>query len=55
MGYLIPVINVDAAELRDSLKAKITEEKTQKRIVLVIVCIVLLLDNMLYMVIITVY
>ncbi|ELU18772.1 hypothetical protein CAPTEDRAFT_184694 [Capitella teleta] len=51
MGWLIPIINVDIGELWQRLKDKVHEPDKQRRLVLVIVCIALLLDNMLYMVI----
>ncbi|VDP11051.1 unnamed protein product [Soboliphyme baturini] len=51
MGIIIPFINKDITDLKVQLKNKINEEKNQRRLVLVIVSIALLLDNMLYMVI----
>ena len=48
---VIPFINKDTDDIRQKWSEKIHEPETQKRLVLVIVCIVLLLDNMLYMVI----
>lgn len=51
MGFIIPYINRDVSEVRGIIRNKISEEKIQKRLVLVIVATALLLDNMLYMVI----
>lgn len=51
MGYIIPVINKDVSEIRGDIRTYLTREDIQKRMVLVIVAIALLLDNMLYMVI----
>lgn len=51
MGYVWPLINRDFNEIRFTLKNKINEERIQKRLVLTIVSVALLLDNMLYMVI----
>lgn len=51
MGFVIPIINRDVSEIHGIIRNKINEEKVQKRLVLVIVSIALLLDNMLYMVI----
>ena len=48
---MIPVINKDPADLLRYFESKIQDPNKQRRLVLVIVCIVLLLDNMLYMVI----
>ncbi|XP_074647614.1 putative vesicular acetylcholine transporter-B [Tubulanus polymorphus] len=48
---VIPFINKDLSEIREILDKKIYEPKSQRRLVLVIVCVALLLDNMLYMVI----
>ncbi|KAG8222722.1 hypothetical protein J437_LFUL012388 [Ladona fulva] len=47
----IPIINVDFHELRMLIWNKLQEPKYQRRLILVIVSIALLLDNMLYMVI----
>ncbi|CAG5034134.1 unnamed protein product [Parnassius apollo] len=47
----IPVINLEVREVREVLWEKIKEPTSQRKIILVIVCIALLLDNMLYMVI----
>ncbi|OQV15365.1 Vesicular acetylcholine transporter [Hypsibius exemplaris] len=48
---VIPVINKDTAELKLILYEKIQQEHVQRRIVMLIVCVTLLLDNMLFMVI----
>ncbi|XP_055343264.1 vesicular acetylcholine transporter-like [Paramacrobiotus metropolitanus] len=48
---VIPIINRDTAELKMLLYEKIQQEHIQRRLVMLIVCIALLLDNMLYMVI----
>ena len=48
---MIPVINQDTNELWKRFNEKIEEPKSQRSIILVIVCVALLLDNMLYMVI----
>ncbi|KAJ9601388.1 hypothetical protein L9F63_000412, partial [Diploptera punctata] len=47
----IPIINMEFGELRDAVWAKLQEPKSQRKLILVIVSIALLLDNMLYMVI----
>ena len=47
----IPILNMDLSLARDILAEKIREPHNQRRLVLVIVSIALLLDNMLYMVI----
>lgn len=51
MGFIIPYFNRDFNEVKGIIRNKVNEEKIQKRIVLVIVAVALLLDNMLYMVI----
>ena len=48
---VIPIINMDLAEFGSSMMTKMQDPKKQRKLVLVIVCIALLLDNMLYMVI----
>lgn len=48
---IIPVVNLEVREVREILWEKIQEPTSQRKIILVIVCIALLLDNMLYMVI----
>jgi hypothetical protein len=48
---VIPLINQDAEELSKKINDKIQEPKHQRNLILIIVCIALLLDNMLYMVI----
>jgi DHA1 family vesicular acetylcholine transporter-like MFS transporter 3 len=47
----IPIINLELAEVKDFIMASLEDQKTQRKLVLVIVSIALLLDNMLYMVI----
>ncbi|XP_045496328.1 vesicular acetylcholine transporter [Colias croceus] len=48
---IIPFINLEVREVREILWEKIKEPTSQRKIILVIVSIALLLDNMLYMVI----
>lgn len=48
---VIPVVNLEVREVREILWEKIKEPTSQRKIILVIVSIALLLDNMLYMVI----
>ncbi|CAG9787515.1 unnamed protein product [Diatraea saccharalis] len=50
-GTVIPVVNLEVREVREVLWEKIQEPRSQRKIILVIVSIALLLDNMLYMVI----
>ncbi|CAG9766804.1 unnamed protein product [Ceutorhynchus assimilis] len=47
----IPIINLEFSELREIVWTKLQEPNAQRKLVLVIVSIALLLDNMLYMVI----
>lgn len=47
----IPIINMEFGELKEVVWAKVHEPRTQRKLILVIVSIALLLDNMLYMVI----
>lgn len=47
----LPIINLEYAEAKEVLWAKIREPTMQRKLILVIVSIALLLDNMLYMVI----
>lgn len=47
----IPMVNLEVKEVREILWEKIQEPTSQRKIILVIVSIALLLDNMLYMVI----
>lgn len=47
----IPMVNLEVREVREILWEKIQEPTSQRKIILVIVSIALLLDNMLYMVI----
>ncbi|KAF7488640.1 Vesicular acetylcholine transporter [Sarcoptes scabiei] len=48
---LIPIFNQNTEELWKRFNKKIEEPRSQRRIILFIVCVALLLDNMLYMVI----
>lgn len=48
---MIPIINQDTHELWKQFSQKVEEPRSQRRIILFIVCVALLLDNMLYMVI----
>ncbi|XP_073817274.1 vesicular acetylcholine transporter [Musca autumnalis] len=50
-SFTIPVINLEVKEVKEIVWEKIREPVIQRRLVLVIVSIALLLDNMLYMVI----
>lgn len=50
-SFTIPVINLEVKEVKEIVWDKIREPIIQRRLVLVIVSIALLLDNMLYMVI----
>ncbi|KAG5899422.1 hypothetical protein JTB14_033615 [Gonioctena quinquepunctata] len=47
----IPIINMEFRELKEVVWTKVHEPRTQRKLILVIVSIALLLDNMLYMVI----
>ncbi|XP_019864557.1 vesicular acetylcholine transporter [Aethina tumida] len=47
----IPIINMEYSELKEVVWTKLQEPRTQRKLVLIIVSIALLLDNMLYMVI----
>lgn len=47
----IPIINMEFGELKEVVWTKLQEPRTQRKLILVIVSIALLLDNMLYMVI----
>src|SRR5437016_3341571 len=47
----VPILNLEIATIKDFVLTKLEEPEAQKKIVLVIVAIALLLDNMLYMVI----
>ena len=51
MGYNVPLINRDSEILKSDMKKWVEQPQNQKKLVLVIVSIALLLDNMLYMVI----
>lgn len=51
MGFNVPVINRDSELLKQQIKSWVEEPQHQKKLVLVIVSVALLLDNMLYMVI----
>ncbi|XP_013771994.1 vesicular acetylcholine transporter-like isoform X4 [Limulus polyphemus] len=48
---VIPIINQDTSQIWKKINDKLEEPKIQRRLILVIVCVALLLDNMLYMVI----
>lgn len=50
-SFTIPIVNLEVREVKDILWEKVHEPTSQRRLVLVIVSIALLLDNMLYMVI----
>lgn len=47
----VPVLDIELGELKEIVWTKLQEPQAQRRLILVIVCIALLLDNMLYMVI----
>lgn len=47
----IPIINMEFGELKEVVWTKLQEPRSQRKLILVIVSIALLLDNMLYMVI----
>ncbi|XP_012283555.1 vesicular acetylcholine transporter [Orussus abietinus] len=47
----IPILNMEVRELKEIVWARLQEPKAQRKLVLVIVSVALLLDNMLYMVI----
>ncbi|CAB3409286.1 unnamed protein product [Caenorhabditis bovis] len=51
MGFNVPIINRDSEALKTDAKQWLEKNENQKKCVLVIVSIALLLDNMLYMVI----
>nr|XP_033342218.1 vesicular acetylcholine transporter isoform X3 [Megalopta genalis] len=51
MSTRIPILNIPVSELKELVWMKLQEPKAQRKLVLVIVSIALLLDNMLYMVI----
>lgn len=51
MGFNVPLINRDSEWCRQWVKERAEKPENQKRLVLVVVSIALLLDNMLYMVI----
>lgn len=51
MSFTIPIINLEYNEVKEILWTKIQEPSMQRKLILVIVSIALLLDNMLYMVI----
>ncbi|XP_043260763.1 vesicular acetylcholine transporter-like isoform X3 [Colletes gigas] len=51
MSTTIPILNIELGELKEFIWMKLQEPKAQRKLVLVIVSIALLLDNMLYMVI----
>lgn len=47
----IPILNMEFGELKEIIWTKLQEPKAQRKLILVIVSVALLLDNMLYMVI----
>ncbi|KAF6207656.1 hypothetical protein GE061_016103 [Apolygus lucorum] len=47
----VPVVNLEVGEVKDLVWERLQEPKAQRKLILVIVSIALLLDNMLYMVI----
>ncbi|KAL0100379.1 hypothetical protein PUN28_019616 [Cardiocondyla obscurior] len=47
----IPIINMEFGELKEIIWTKLQEPKAQRKLILIIVSVALLLDNMLYMVI----
>ncbi|XP_073978609.1 vesicular acetylcholine transporter [Rhodnius prolixus] len=49
--WTVPVVNLEVGEVKDIVWDKLQEPKSQRKLILVIVSIALLLDNMLYMVI----
>lgn len=51
LNFNIPVVNLEFQDVKEITWSKIQEPVIQRRLILVIVCIALLLDNMLYMVI----
>lgn len=51
MSFKVPVINLEFNEVKEIAWTKIQEPSAQRKLILVIVSIALLLDNMLYMVI----
>ncbi|KAJ1365846.1 Vesicular acetylcholine transporter unc-17 [Parelaphostrongylus tenuis] len=51
MGFNVPLLNRDSDAVRAATKQWIDQPQNQKKLVLVIVAVALLLDNMLYMVI----
>lgn len=51
MGFNVPLLNRDSDAVRAATKQWIDQPQSQKKLVLVIVSVALLLDNMLYMVI----
>ncbi|CAJ0602315.1 unnamed protein product [Cylicocyclus nassatus] len=51
MGFNVPILNRDSDAVRAATKQWIDQPQNQKKLVLVIVSVALLLDNMLYMVI----
>lgn len=51
MSFTIPIINLEFNEVKEILWTKTQEPQIQRKLILIIVSIALLLDNMLYMVI----
>ncbi|KAK9871277.1 hypothetical protein WA026_011547 [Henosepilachna vigintioctopunctata] len=50
-SFNVPIVNMEFQEFKEVVWAKLQEPTSQRKLILVIVCIALLLDNMLYMVI----
>ncbi|XP_058789574.1 vesicular acetylcholine transporter isoform X3 [Phymastichus coffea] len=50
-SFKVPILNLEVRELKEIIWEKVQEPQAQRKLILVIVCIALLLDNMLYMVI----
>lgn len=51
MGFNVPIVNRDSEWCKQWLNEKVKEPKIQKKLILIVVSVALLLDNMLYMVI----
>lgn len=47
----VPLVNLEFKEVKDIVWDKLQEPRSQRKLIMIIVCIALLLDNMLYMVI----
>ncbi|KAL3280419.1 hypothetical protein HHI36_017901 [Cryptolaemus montrouzieri] len=50
-SFNVPIVNMEFSEFKEVVWAKLQEPRSQRKLILVIVSIALLLDNMLYMVI----